>query len=198
MDESHIEECHKQIDKHTKNLINFKSVFIQNTENALELDLNEKQILIKKHKKDIATRQKEIHTWSTRAENIYTTGWSFPQKYIGERIRSIPERIRLPKDQIRVHKYKIKCETSIRNLGLHIKQLEKEILNIENILEEKRCLYFKNNIDLSLSSSYKKTLKKLEEIESLKSKCCINFNDLKIKQKKHMVKYPIYYIYQPK
>ncbi|MDK2802115.1 MAG: hypothetical protein KFW09_01920 [Oscillospiraceae bacterium] len=196
IDKSNLKQCHQKINEKTEKLVKFKSVFNRNIEN--KADSNEKDILLKKYRKDIAQHQKEIHTWSTRAENVYTARWSFKQKYKNERIRSIEEKTRLPKDQIKVQKYKIKCETSIRNLGLHIKQLEHKILNLENLLEGKRRLYSINKIDLSLSSSYKKNLKKLEKTKLLKSSCSENFNDLKIKQKKHMMKYPIYYIYQPK
>lgn len=180
-------KCRKKVTIKTEKLHKFKSVF---EKNGIAFD--------KDYRKTLKNYYKPIYTWSTRLENVYTTGWSFPQQDPRERRRTLEQRPFIPLSQKKVQNYKIKCETSIRSLGIQINELEKKEIYLETLLEEIKLENSINQNHLSLNSSYITALKKLKETQLLKNSCSLEFNDLKIKQKEHIKKNPIYYIYQPK
>lgn len=176
----------------------FKSVFEYKLLNVN--DLNEKHILLKKHKKDIADRQREIHIWSTRAENVHTTGWSFEVDDPDERVRTKEEKTRLPKSEGKIHRQKVKYETRIDTLRAQYQdlinqeaKLESEIKMKKNKVKEKPIPSFVRKLILKSLPSHTKKTKQLKEVLFQKTDCKTALNQQIFEQKNHQAKFPTYY-----
>ncbi|MDK2802114.1 MAG: hypothetical protein KFW09_01915 [Oscillospiraceae bacterium] len=176
----------------------FKSVFTSRLLNVSNYD--EKDILLKKHKKDIAARQKEIHTWSTRGENVRTTGWSFEPDDPNERIRTEEQKTRLPKCEAKIYRQRIKYETRIdtlteqhNNLTAQEVRLESEIKMQKDKVKEKPIPSFVRKLVLKSLTSHTKKIKQLKEVSFQKINCKSALDQQIFEQKNHQAKYPTYY-----
>ena len=176
----------------------FKSVFGSKVLNANTAD--EKLALLKKHRKDVENRQKEIHSWSTRRENVLTTGWSFTQEDPDERTRTAEQKNRLPKPEGKIHRQKVKYQTRIRALTMQYQdltnqevRLEEEIKIQKNKVKQQSIPSFVRKLVLKSSSSYTKKIKQLAEVKSQKEDCATSLYQQKFEQKNHKSKFPTYY-----
>ncbi len=195
IDKINLEECHTQMDIHLQELVKFKSIFktsSNNNPNSIEQEETKK-----KYKKDVKKTYKDIYKWSTRAENVSTQTWSFPQEDINERIRTQEEKVKYSKKERQVLERKVGIETKLRVSGLQLEKVKQQIEDMKHEIEsvelkiaKEKIFSPKKKLLLTIKVKNKKTL---DILMLMQENISTNIDILKNSRQTHMHKNPSYY-----